>query len=356
VAAEHRGAEAEDNRNMVETIMIDRGKSGINLFFIIRWALLCLILIALAVWATLAVYYSNLPEGLRMPGAIAVALLFPGIFLMVHPARSAVAAFCGVWLILLAWWLFIPPSNQRNWQPDVAVLPWAEISGNQVTIHNIRNCEYRSETDYTVRHYDKTYDLNQLRRVDLFLVYWGSPSIAHTMLSFGFDGGVHVCFSIETRKRIGQEYSAIKGFFKQYELTYVVADERDLVGLRTNYRNEDVYLYRLIASAEVIRGVFLDYLKTVTRLKDKPEWYNALTSNCTTNIRGHTHPYNPDGKWDWRIIINGYVDEMCYERGVIDQNLPFDELKKKSYINPQARSGEIDSTFSRRIRNGMPGM
>lgn len=336
--------------------MSDRKNSGKKLFRIIPWILMVPILAALTIWETLAVYYSNLPEGLRMSGAIAIALVSVGTLLMVRPASRAIAVFSGIFVIIVVWWLSIPPSNQRDWQPDVAVLPWAEISGNQVSIHNIRNCEYRSETDYTVRHYDKTYDLNQLRSVDLFLVYWGSPSIAHTMLSFEFDGGDNVCFSIETRKRIGQEYSTIKGFFKQYELTYVVADERDLVGLRTNYRNEDVYLYRLNASAEVIREVFLDYLKTVTSLKDKPEWYNALTSNCTTNIRGHTHPYNPGGKWDWRIIINGYIDEMCYERGVIDQNLPFDELKKKSYINPRARSGEIDSTFTRRIRNGIPGM
>ena len=125
------------------------------------------------------------------------------------------------------------------------MLPWATIDGNKVTIHNIRNCDYRSETDYTCRYYDRTFDLDRLKTGDLFLIYWGSPYIAHTMLSFGFDGQGYVCFSIETRKEKGEEYSAIKGFFKQYELTYIVADERDVVRLRSNYRKEDVYLYQL---------------------------------------------------------------------------------------------------------------
>jgi hypothetical protein len=251
----------------------------------------------------------------------------------------------------------MPPSNGRNWQPDVAVVPWAEIQGNKVTIHNIRNCDYRSETDYTVRHYDKTFDLTGLKSVDLSLVYWGSPYIAHTMFSFGFEGDDFVCISIETRKEVGEAYSTIKGFFRQYELTYVVADERDLIGLRTNYRvGEDVYLYRLNASSDLIRKVFLDYLREVNSLKERPEWYNALTGNCTTSIRGHTAPYNPDARIDWRIIVNGFLDEMLYERKTVDTSLPFKELKKRSLINERAKGLEKSPDFSRLIRVGLPGV
>jgi len=323
---------------------------------VIGWLLLLLVFIAVTGWESLAVFYSQLPEGLRPWAAGGVVLANLCILTLMRSMLRAMALFLCVCVILAAWWLSIPASNHRDWQPDVALLPWAEIDGDRVALHHIRNCEYRSETDYTVRHYDKVYDLNQLRSVDLFLVYWGSPTIAHTMLSFGFDGDHYVCFSIETRKRKGQSYSAVKGFFKQYELTYVVADERDLVGLRTHFRNEDVYLYRLKAPAEMIRMVFLDYLRTVNMLKDQPQWYNALTSNCTTNIRGHTLPYNPGARWDWRILVNGYLDEMAYERGTLNQSLPFLDLKKKSYINPQAQSGPIDASFSQRIREGLPGM
>lgn len=319
------------------------------------WLMGVPVLAALTGWEALAVYYSNLPEELRPWGAGAVVLANLLVLLRVRPASRTIALSAVVFVALVAWWLDIPPSNHRDWQPDVAKLPWAAINGNRVTVHNIRNCDYRSETDYTVRHYNKTYDVKKLQSVDLFLVYWGSPAIAHTMFSFGFEGGDYLCFSIETRKRKGQAYSAIKGFFKQYELTYVVGDERDLVGLRTHHRNEDVYLYRLKAPADMMRTVFLDYLRTVNQLKHHPEWYNALTSNCTTNIRGHTRPYNPRASWDWRILVNGYVDEMAYEQGVLDRSLSFRALRSRSHINQRARSGEIDPHFSRRIREGLPG-
>lgn len=221
-------------------------------------------------------------------------------------------------------------------------------------MHNIRNCDYRTETDFTCRYDDRVFDLAGLRTVDLFLVYWGSPNIAHTMLSFGFEGGGNVCFSIETRKEKGEDYSAVKGFFRQYEKIYVVADERDVVRLRTNLRREDVYLYRLRVKPEIVRKVFLDYLREVNRLKERPEWYNALTGNCTTSIRRHTVPYNPDARLDWRLIVNGYIDKMIYERGILSQDLSFAELKKRSYINPKAQTADQDPDFSRRIREGLP--
>ena len=267
--------------------------------------------------------------------------------------------FLAAFILVLVYWSLMPPSNNRDWQPDLTLLPWAEISGDTVTIHNIRNNDYRTETDFTVRHYDQTFDLKKLRNVDFFLVYWGSPKIAHTMMSFNFEDQGNVCFSIETRKEKGEDYSTVKGFFRQYEVTYVVADERDLVRLRTNYREqgkgEDVYLYRLIASPEAQRKVFLSYLNEVNRLKDHPEWYNALTGNCTTSIRKHTMVYNPKARLDWRMIVNGYIDEMIYERGAIDRNLSFAELKKRSYINPKAQAADQDPDFSQRIRQGIPG-
>lgn len=327
-------------------------------FFGLAAAFFCLVLIACL--GTVAIYFSNLPAAL-LPIAsggfalVAVVLILAGLW---KRKRRAWGAFLILFaLVFAAWWLLIPPSNNRNWQPDVAVLPWAEVKDNLVTVHNIRNVEYRSESDYTVRHYDRSFDLNGLRSVDLFLVYWGSPSIAHTMLSFGFEDGSYLCFSIETRKEVGEEYSAIKGFFKQFELTYVVADERDVVRLRTNYRTgEDVYLYRFKVSMDFARQVLLDYLREVNSLKDRPEWYRALLTNCTTSILRHTTPFNPDARFDWRLIANGYLDEMLYERGKIDQTLPFAELKQRSLINLRAEAAGQASDFPRLIRVGLPGM
>jgi hypothetical protein len=320
------------------------------------FVLLCLLL--MTGWGVLAVYYSNLPAGLRPYAAGLYGLASLGVLLFVRPRLRSRLVFLALFALLVAWWLTIPPSNDRDWQPDVATLAWAEIAGEKVTIHNIRNCDYRSETDFTCHYYDRTFDLAKLKGVDFYLVYWGSPSIAHTMMSFDFEGQGNVCFSIETRKRKGQQYSTVKGFFRQYEIIYVVADERDLVRLRTNYREngkgEDVYLYRLNVRPEIARKVFLSYLKEVNSLKERPQWYNALTENCTTSIRQHTAPYNTKARWDWRMIVNGYIDEMLYERGRLDTGLPFAELKKRSYINPRAKAADKDPAFSQRIREGLP--
>ncbi|MBK5274933.1 MAG: DUF4105 domain-containing protein [Desulfuromonadales bacterium] len=313
-------------------------------------------LLALAGWSVLAILFSNLPGFLRpwIAGIFGIGSLVT--LFGRYGNRQGQLGLLAACAVVLVWWLFMPPSNSRNWQPDVAVLPWADIQGNSVTIHNIRNCDYRSETDYTVRHYNRTFDLTKIKSIDLSLVYWGSPYIAHTMLSFGFEGGGFVCFSVETRKEIGEAYSSIKGFFRQYELTYVVADERDLIGLRTSYRDEQVYLYRLNESKDLVRRVFLDYLREANSLKERPEWYNALTGNCMTSIRINTAPYNPDARLDWRLIVNGFVDEMLYERKAIDTSLPFPELKKRSLINERAKGLDKSPDFSQLIRVGLPGM
>lgn len=308
----------------------------------------------MAGWATLAILYSNLPVVLRpwIAGGFGISAVV--VLLWKYHSLRIRLGFLAVFAVVLIWWFTIPPNNNRDWQPDLATLASADIVGDNITLYNIRNCDYQTETDFTCSYYDKSFNLSKLKYVDFFLVYWGSPSIAHTMMSFEFEGQGIVTFSIETRKEKGENYSTIKGFFRQYEIFYVVADERDVVRLRTNYREagkgEDVYLYRMTADPEVVKKVFLSYLHKVNRLKEQPEWYNALTDNCTTSILRHTMPYNPKARFDWRLIVNGYIDEMLYERGTIDTSLPFTELKKRSYINPAAQAADKDPAFSQRIR------
>jgi hypothetical protein len=317
-----------------------------------------LVLLPMIGWGTLAIYYSCLPEGARYIAAFGFAPGCLAILIFVRPWRRAALIVLGVFVLLLAGWFAMPPSNARDWQADVAVLPYATLKGDTVTVHNIRNCDYRTETDFTVRHYDRTVNLSKLRSADLFLSDWGLKTIVHTILSFGFEDGTYISISIETRKEKGEEYSSLKGFFRQYELFYVVADERDVIRLRTNYRKgETVYLYRLTgASVDLIRKVFLDYMRYINHLKDEPEWYNALTANCTTQIRGHTRPYTRSTRWDWRIIANGYIDRLGYEQGSLDRSLPFEELKAKSVINAKAAAADQDPAFSERIRAGLPAM
>ena len=265
----------------------------------ITFSLVACILLGMILWGTLAIVYSNIPSAsLRTALSWVFAIGSIAILLFLRPRRRAVVMFLTVFAGVLLWWLSIPPSQDRDWQPDVAVLPQREISTATGSLFaTFATTTTARETDYTVRYYDKTFDLSKLRTADLFISFWDSPYIAHTIMSFGFGGNDYVAISIETRKSKDEEYSAIKGFFKQYELFYVVSDERDVVRLRTNFRGENVYLYRLNAKPELVRSVFLDYFTYINHLKEQPEWYNALTHNCTTAIRGHVVPHTVTRRW-----------------------------------------------------------
>jgi len=323
---------------------------------VLAWVPLSVILLLLTVWAAAALYFDVRVAWLRTPLAGAYLLTALIVCIRARGWWRKAGLPLGGFVLVLAWWLTLQPSNQRDWLPDAAVLAHAEIEGNKVVVHNIRNCNYRTETDFELRHYDKTYSLDKLRTADLYMVYWGSPNIAHTMVSFGFDGGDYLCFSIETRKEKGEAYSAVKGLFRQFELMYIVADERDVVRLRTNYRKgEDAYLYRLQASPAQIRSFFLAYLRRVNELHQRPEWYSALTQNCTTSIRTQRAAADR-APWDWRMLANGHGDEMLYERGAIATDLPLAELKRKAYINGRAKEADQASDFSRQIRQGIPGI
>lgn len=308
-------------------------------------------------WACLAIFYSDLPgSNLRLAIAVAFALCTGLAFLFIKNALRTVALFLLVFCSILAWWLHIKPSNTRNWQHEMAVLPYATIEDNLVTIHNIRNFSYRTETDFDAQYYDKTFDLRALDSVDLIAVYWMGDAIAHIMISFGFRGRDYVAFSIETRKEKGEGYSTIKGFFKQYELVYIVGDERDLIRVRTDYRRprEDVYLFRTKATPERGKRLFMEYLRQINSMTVKPVWYNTLSTNCTTNIVMHIRTFTDRIHYNWKVLLSGYMPLYAYEHGALNRSMPFDELKKRSYINPKAHLIGNDPQFSRKIREALP--
>jgi hypothetical protein len=323
--------------------------------------LISVVMVALTAWGALAIFYSNLTgEGLRTMLAALFALF--GVAILVWYLLSAKRfrpcfAFLAVFLLLVAWWSTIPASQDRDWAPEYAKLVYATINGDLVTIHNIRNFDYRTETDFTPRYYTKTFDLRQLDSVDVIASYWMGDAIAHIFLSFGFSGKDFIAISIETRRQRHQSYSTVAGFFKQYELFYVVADERDLIRLRTNYRKdppEDVYIYRTRAPADNARRLFLDYIREINSLAEKPEFYNALTTNCTTSILTHTRVNQSDLPLSWKVLLSGYVPQYLYERYAIDTSLPFEELKRRSHINAAAKASDDAADFSQRIRTGLP--
>jgi Domain of unknown function (DUF4105) len=310
----------------------------------------------MTVWGMGALYYSPLPTLLRELLAITFGLATAGAFLGLSHRRRTLLGFVLVWGALVLWWSTITPSNSRNWQPDVAVLPSATIDGDRVTLHHIRNFEYRTATDFTPRYYDKTFDLRQLESVDMVSSYWAGEAIAHLFVSFGFGGQDYVAVSIETRKERTEDYSSIKGFFKQYELFYVVADERDMIRLRTTYRQppEEVYLYHIRVPPAQARRLFMDYVREINHLAQQPEFYNTLTTNCTTNILFHARASGGSARYNWKILFSGYAPAYVYERGRLDTSLSFAELKQRSHINARAQAAADAPDFSQRIRAGLP--
>lgn len=315
------------------------------------WSLVALFTLLAFAWESGALYYDG-PA--RVLVAVQAAALL-AVFVRVRGWRRKLGIFYGWFTLVLLWWLTLKPSNDRQWQPDVAQLAWAEIHGDEITLHNVRHCDYRTATDYTPRWETRTVRLSQITGVDLFINYWGSPWMAHPIASFQFADAPPLCFSIETRKEAGEKYSAIGGLYRQYELTYIAADERDVIRLRTNYREgEDSYLYRTKVTAERARERFLEYVATLNSLRERPRWYNALTTNCTTAIRSQ-HPAGKRLPWDWRMLVNGKGDEMLYERNAIfTGGLPFAELRQKSLINGAAKMADKSPDFSRLIRAQLP--
>src|SRR6266550_4133433 len=322
---------------------------------VLRFILCALAWIAAALcatWAFGALYFDFPKAGAFAAISFVIALL--AIVIFVRGKLLKLGIVFGSCALVAAWWLTLKPSNDGAWQPDVTQTAWAEINGDEVTIHNVRNCDYRTETDFTPHWETRTVRLSQITGMDVAINYWGSPWISHPIVSFQFADALPLCFSIETRRTIGQKYSALAGLYRQYTLIYIVADERDVIRLRTNYRREDVYLYRTLASPAQARERFLEYIKAMNMLHQHPRWYNEVTANCTTSIRTQ-RSVNERAPWDWRMLINGEADELLYERhAIVTGGLPFSELKQRSLINERARAADNSPDFSQLIREGLP--
>jgi len=324
---------------------------------VIRWVgelLVLLIAIIAIAWAFGAVWFDAPFGNANKYVAGLLALTSAASLAFVRRFWRKVGAVTLLFGVVLAWWLTLLPTNDSDWQPDVAQKAWADIQGDEVTFHNVRNCDYRTETDFTPHWDTRMVRISQITGIDLAIDYWGSPWIAHPIVSFQFADAAPLCFSIETRRKLGQTYSAIEGLYRQFELIYIVADERDVIRVRTNYRKEDIYLYHTTISPAHARERFLEYVHSLNALRNKPRWYNEITTNCTTSIRDQ-HPPNERMPWDWRILLNGKGDELMYERHfIVTDGLPFAELKARSLIDTRARAANDSSDFSQLIRVGLP--
>ena len=272
--------------------------------------------------------------------AIRVLKYLPGLILLLVLAYGALL-------------VSVQPSLNRDWAPDQTVLARAEISGDRVSISNIRNINYRTTKDYDVRYYDKTFDLNKIESVWYMVEpFSGHGAVAaHTLVSFGFAGGDYVAISAEIRKEKGESFSPVKGILRQYELVYVIADERDVIKLRSNYRKDDVFLYPVRTSKENMQKLFISMLERANKLATQPEFYNTLTNTCTTNLVAHVNEIVPGRiPLSYKVLMPAYSDELAREIGLIDNTRSIEELRSKYRINDRASIFADDPLFSQKIR------
>jgi hypothetical protein len=318
--------------------------------------LLVVIVLLSAAWANLAIWY-------RLTGSNAIRVgtcaLLDGVAIagmtgfIVRWDRRAMLVYAAVYTVLVLWWVSIHPSNEKDWATDVAHGVTGSFDGDRLLVENVRNFSWRSETDFTERWEQRTYDLSTLRSLDLYLVYWMGPAIAHTMVSFGFQDGRYLDFSIELRRTRGAEYSAIAGFFKTSELVYVGADERDLLTLR-KIRHEDVRLYRLRTPPVQVRGLLAQYIEMANDIAAHPRFYNTLTTNCTTTIFDMARAVNSSIPFDWRVIFTGYLPSFLYDRRAVDTSVPLDELRRRADVNGRIAADLSEIDLSSFVRNDVP--
>ena len=274
-----------------------------------------------------------------------------------HRAPKAIVLACSLVALLAVGCK--SPSNQGKWSPNQAVLPWTEFNGNLATVHNIRNTAYRTAEDYTVSHYDKTFDLAKLDSVDFVMVPLQElAGGAHTFLSFGFDGKDYVAVSVEVRREKGEEFSPIRSLTRPYELMYVVGDERDLIQLRSIHWLEDVYMYQAVAGPEQMRALFVDVMQRANKLKREPEFYDLVKNNCTTNIVRHVNRVSPGRiPYTYQVLFPAYSDRLAYHLNLIEIDGSFARTKQQARINEVAYVFREYEDFSVKIReHGGPAL
>jgi hypothetical protein len=320
---------------------------------IVEWFVLLPVTVVATLWTAGAIYF-DLGGTAPWSRWVALGWVAGGIalFLFWQPLWQPFLALLAVFAVFLGWWLRLKPSQDRDWDPSVAMLPRAVRDRDLVTIENVRNFDYRSLTDYDPRYETRTYRLANLIAADVIFFNWGSALMSHPVLVFDFGPDGRVCISIEVRYRKGQKYSVVRSLYRQQELIFLVADERDAILRRTKFgRPQEAHLYRLTAPPEEVRAAFLDYAAKINSLCETPRWYHGLCANCTTSF--YRLP-NSRCRLDWRVIANGRLDRALYEAGRLDRSLPFPELRRLARLNEIANSAPADG-FGDHVRRELEG-
>jgi Domain of unknown function (DUF4105) len=320
--------------------------------------LICALVIApLSAWSALALWFRlPAPEVLRAAAAIVFAILGLAtiVALFFRRSRIALVIFAAAFGGLLVWWSTIKPPLDGDWAPDVARQTTGVVEGDILTLSDVRDFDWRTDSDFTEKWSKRSYDLSKLKTLDLFLAYWGGPEMAHVIMSFGFEDGEHLAWSVEVRREKTSEFSPVADAFKSHTLIYLATTERDSVRLRANVRGEDVRLYRLNTPPEPARALLLEYASQSTALAEQPKFYNSITANCATVVFKLVRAAGSTLPFDWRLVVNGFLPGYLYDHGAVVTTMPLSELMQSARIGPQAKAADASPDFSRLIRVGVP--
>ena len=326
----------------------------------LRVSLFTVVILTLAIltaWAALALWY-RLPFGTPLRAGVSGVFALLGFAVcaaLFTPRRlRALATFCLALATVIFWWSTLAPPASSNWAPDVARQVTGEIDGDTLTLTDVRNFDWSTATEATAPWETRSYDLSQLQSVDLFISYLAGPQMAHMIVSFDFANAAPIAWSVEVRRQVGGGFSPLADLFKSNTLVIIAADERDVVGTRSNVRGEDVQLYRLNTTSEKARALLLQYVEASNTLAVQPKWYNSLTTNCTTVVLSMIRTIVDEVPLDWRVLANGYLPDYAYDRDVLADHLPLSELRRLSHIHDNAVSDGLSPNFSQAIRADIP--
>jgi hypothetical protein len=324
---------------------------------VLRILVSAFIIVPVSAWSALALWFRlPAPEGLRAlaAGLFAVLGLATIAALFLRRSLTALIVFALVFGALLSWWSTIKPPLDGDWAPDVARQTTGTTEGDILTLSDVRDFDWRTDDDFTERWSKRSYDLSKLKTLDLFLAYWAGPEMAHVIMSFGFEDGDHIAWSVEVRREKTGEFSPVADAFKSHTLIYLATTERDSVRLRANVRGEDVRLYRLKTPPEQAKLLLLEYASQSTALAAQPKFYNSITANCATVVFKIVRAAGGTLPLDWRLVVNGFLPGYLYDHRVVVTTMPLAELMERARINAQAKAADQSPGFSRLIRVGVP--
>jgi hypothetical protein len=327
--------------------------------FALRITAAIVIIAPISAWSALALWFRlPAPEALRAAAAIAFAVLglatIVALFLRRGRSLIALVVFAVAFGGLVAWWSTIKPPLNGDWAPDVARQTTGSIEGDILTLSDVRDFDWRTDNDFMATWGKRSYDLSKLRTLDLFLAYWAGPEMAHVIMSFGFENGEYLAWSVEVRREKTGEFSPVADAFKNHTLVYLATTERDSVRLRANVRGEDVRLYRLNTPPDQARALLREYVVESTELAQQPKWYNSITANCATVVFKLVRAAGSTLPFDWRLVVNGFLPGYLYDHNAVVTTMPLSELMDRARVSPQAKAAKDSPDFSRLIRVGVP--